>query len=103
MSVPALAPTPFEAGIQSIMPAPSTSQEFIELIRKSGVLDEHRLTAYLEQLQRGGGLPPQPAKLAGLMYRDRLLTHFQAENFLHGRWRRFTIGKYRVMDRIETE
>src|SRR5262249_32796350 len=76
--------------------------EFIELVRKSGVLDEPRLTAYVEQLQRGGDLPTQPGKLAGLMYRDRLLTHFQAENFLHGRWKRFTIGKYRVLERIAT-
>jgi serine/threonine protein kinase len=28
------------------------------------------------------------------------LTHFQAEQFLQGKWRRFTIGKYKVLDRI---
>jgi serine/threonine protein kinase len=84
------------------MTAPSTSLEFIDLVRKSGVLDEPRLTAYVEQLQRVNDLPRQPDKLAGLMYRDRLLTHFQAENFLRGRWRRFTIGKYRVLERIAT-
>jgi serine/threonine protein kinase len=84
------------------MAVPSTSLEFIELVRKSGVLDEPRLAAYVERLQRAGELPPQPGKLAGLMFRDRLLTHFQAENFLHGRWKRFTIGKYRVLERIAT-
>jgi eukaryotic-like serine/threonine-protein kinase len=28
------------------------------------------------------------------------LTHFQAEQFLLGKWRRFTIGKYKVLERL---
>src|SRR5262249_48960830 len=29
-----------------------------------------------------------------------VLTHFQAEQFLLGKWRRFTIGKYKVLERL---
>ncbi len=32
--------------------------------------------------------------------RDGLLTTFQAEQFLQGKWRRFTIGKYKVLERL---
>jgi serine/threonine protein kinase len=34
------------------------------------------------------------------MIRDGVLTHFQAEQLLQGKWRRFTIGKYKVLERL---
>src|SRR6202521_5762654 len=34
------------------------------------------------------------------MVQDGLLTTFQAEQFLMGKWRRFTIGKYKVLERL---
>lgn len=34
------------------------------------------------------------------MVRDGLLTRFQAGQFLQGKWRGFTLGKYRVLERI---
>src|SRR5438128_484677 len=82
------------------MAAPTTSDDFLELVRKSGVLDEKRLSAYLEKVGATGALPPEAARAAGLLVRDGLLTHFQAEQFLQGKWRRFTIGKYKVLERI---
>src|SRR5947209_1880130 len=36
------------------------------------------------------------------MVREGILTRFQGEQFLQGKWRRFTIGKYKVLDRIGT-
>src|SRR6267143_2041567 len=82
------------------MPASSTAEEFLELVQKSGVLDDKRLSTYLEKLRATGAVPTGPGKLAGVMVRDGILTHFQAEQFLQGRWRRFTIGKYKVLERI---
>jgi serine/threonine protein kinase len=82
------------------MAAPSSSDELLDLVRKSGVGDEKRLDTYMQQLRASGGVPPEPGKLAGLMVRDGLLTHFQAEQFLLGKWRRFTIGKYKVLERL---
>src|SRR5205814_1319009 len=74
----------------------------LALVRKSGVLDDKRLEAYLDRVRAGGGLPAEPTKLAGLLVGDGILTLFQAEQFLQGRWRRFTIGKYKVLERIGT-
>src|SRR5579884_1107460 len=82
------------------MPAPTTTDEFLELVRKSGVADEKRLSAYLAKLRAAGPVPPEPAKVAGLLVRDGLLTHFQAEQLLQGKWRRFSIGKYKVLERL---
>src|SRR5713226_3746497 len=82
------------------MPAPSTGEELLELVRKSGVVDEKRLDAYLEKIRAVSSLPKEPGRVAGLLVRDGLLTGFQAEQFLQGKWRRFTIGKYKVLERI---
>ena len=80
------------------MAAPATVEEFLELVRKSGVADEKRLDAYLQK-QRAA-MPPEPSKVAGMFVRDGLLTHFQAEQIIQGKWRRFSIGKYKVLERI---
>jgi serine/threonine protein kinase len=83
------------------MPAPTTIDEFLELVRKSGVVDEKRLTTHLDKLRAGGqSLTPDPVRLATQLVKDGILTHFQAEQFLQGKWRRFTIGKYKVLERL---
>ena len=82
------------------MPAPVTNDELLDLVRKSGVLDEKRLDAYLAKVASSNAIPPEPGKFAGLMVRDGVLTHFQAEQFCQGKWRRFTIGRYKVLERL---
>jgi eukaryotic-like serine/threonine-protein kinase len=82
------------------MPAPTTVDEFLELVRKSGVVEDKRLAAHLERLRAAGTLPPEPPRLAGQLVHDGVLTHFQAEQFLQGKWKRFTIGKYKVLERL---
>src|SRR5262245_41776934 len=82
------------------MAAPSTIDEFLDLVRRSGVLDEKRLDTYLEKARAAGALPNEPGKLAGVLVRDGLLTHFQAEQLVAGKWRRFHIGKYKVLERL---
>lgn len=81
------------------MPAPSNATEFIELVRRSGVVDEDRLSSYLaDSCQRA--IPSELNKLAGLLVRDGVITLFQAEQFLQGKWKRFTIGRYKVLERL---
>jgi serine/threonine protein kinase len=82
------------------MPSPTTIDEFLELVRKSGVVEEKRLGAYLDKARTAQALPAEPARLAGVLVRDGVLTQFQAEQFLQGKWRRFTIGKYKVLERL---
>ncbi len=82
------------------MPAPATPDDLLKLIRKSGMIDEPRLEAYLDKLRQSGAAPNDTRKLAGAMVRDGLLTYFQAEQFMLGKWRGFTIGKYKLLERI---
>jgi hypothetical protein len=82
------------------MPAPGTAVECLELVQKSGVADEARLAAYLAQISETGGLPSEPSKAAGVLVHEGLLTYFQAEQLLQGKWRRFNIGKYKVLERL---
>jgi len=82
------------------MPVPASNDELIKLIRKSGMVEEPRLNAYLDKLKQSANPNPEVRKLAGSMVKDGLLTYFQAEQFLLGKWRGFTIGKYKLLERI---
>src|SRR3984957_9475904 len=73
------------------MPSPTTIDEFLDLVRRSKVVDEKRLAPYLEKLRAAGPMPAAPPLLAGLMVRDGILTHFQAEQFLLGKCRRVAV------------
>src|ERR1043165_3354577 len=80
------------------MAAPTNVDQFLDLVRKSGVTDEKRLEAYL--LKMRARLPADLDKAAGVLIDVGLLTHFQAENLLAGKWRRFSIGKYKILERL---
>jgi eukaryotic-like serine/threonine-protein kinase len=82
------------------MPAPASVDDLLKLIRKSGMIDEPKLDAYVERLRLSGPVPTDVRKLAGRMVKDGLLTYFQAEQFMLGKWRGFTIGKYKLLERI---
>ncbi|QVL32780.1 serine/threonine protein kinase [Telmatocola sphagniphila] len=82
------------------MAAPATLDDLVKLIRKSGMVEEPRLDAYLDKLRTNGTMPTDVKKLAGSMVKDALITYFQAEQFMLGKWRGFTIGKYKLLERI---
>jgi tRNA A-37 threonylcarbamoyl transferase component Bud32 len=82
------------------MPAPANANELLDLVQKSGVVEEAKLRAYVKKLTESGGIPKDAAKLAGLFVRDAVLTYFQAEQLLQGKYKRFTIGKYKVLEKL---
>jgi serine/threonine protein kinase len=82
------------------MPSPTTGEELLDLVRKSNIVDEGRLTAALERLRAAGSLPAEPPRLATQLLGEGVLTHFQAEQFLQGKWRHFLIGWYKVLERL---
>ena len=78
------------------MPAPTTIDSFLELGCKSGLLDP--VDGDVRRSRRRSS--PLDAFVDGLV-REGLLTRFQAEKLLTGRWRGFVIaGKYRLLDRL---
>jgi eukaryotic-like serine/threonine-protein kinase len=80
------------------MPPPVTNEDLLGLVTKSGVADEKRLDAYLK---RGGeSVPEDPAELAVALVREGILTNFQVQQLLQGKWRGFAIGNYKVLERL---
>jgi serine/threonine protein kinase len=85
------------------MPAPSTTEQFLELIRRSALVEDKQLASYIERLRADAALPEAPRPLAVRMLQDGLLTHFQAEQLLLGKARGFTLGgKYRLLEHLGT-
>jgi serine/threonine protein kinase len=83
------------------MPAPATIEAFLELGFKSGLLEQPDVVAYRQQLPDSGPVPRTAEELARAMVRDGLLTPFQADSLLVGKWRGFIInGKYRLMQKL---
>ena len=82
------------------MAAPASVSDFLALIRQSKLLDELALEGQLQQLRDTGALPERPDDLAKLWIERGILTPFQADGLLQGRWRGFFVGPYRVLEQI---
>src|SRR5438874_509253 len=83
------------------MPAPATVAEFLDLVRKSGLLPDARLDEVIDRHRAAAGLPQTIDQFAALLVREGLLTFFQAKQLKLGRYKRFTIGsKYRLLELI---
>src|SRR4029079_10562500 len=76
-------------GIGAGMAVPATCDELLDLVRKSGVADEKRLDALLRE--KRAAIPKDPKKVADFLIQNSILTNFQSENILLGKWKRFTI------------
>jgi eukaryotic-like serine/threonine-protein kinase len=79
------------------MAAPATADDFLDVLGRSNLVDADRLEGFLRRLSL---VPSQPERLAEQLIRAGLLTPFQAKHLLKGRWLRFFIGPYKVLDRI---
>src|SRR5579871_4347540 len=82
------------------MSTPVTPDEFLKLVHKSGLIEEKKLAAFVQTHEHDGLLQGDVKKLAATMVRDGLITYFQGEQFLLGKWRGFTLGKFKLLERI---
>lgn len=80
--------------------APTSTADFADLILKSGVMEQARLASYLDTKIGKEARSAEPSWLAGRMIADGVLTSFQADQLMRGKWKRFVIGKYRVLEPI---
>ena len=85
---------------QAAMPAPCSLEELIHLIRSSGIVEEDSLASYLDRREASEDLAPDRRAVLEDMVRAGLLTNFQAEQFLQGKSSGFTIGPFRILERI---
>jgi serine/threonine protein kinase len=79
-----------------------TTNKLVDLLRRSNLVDEAKLTAFLDKVSREHGeavLEDQP-KLADLLITDNLITRWQADKLLAGKHRGFRLGKYKLLGQI---
>ncbi len=82
------------------MPAPVTSDDFLDHLRVSSLIGEPHLDRYLDELRQAPNFPSEPKFLAGRLVNDGLLTSFQAEQLLEGRYKNFIVGNYKLLEPV---
>jgi len=75
---------------------------FLDLVRRSQLVAEDRLEQLLHQVKsdHGGHLPEDPAVVARRLIAARMLTRWQAENLLRGKYKGYFLGRYRLLELI---
>lgn len=78
------------------MQVPAAAHDFFELLTRSGMVTQ----AQAERISRKLQLPPDATaeQAARRLVRERLLTPFQAERLLEGRYRGLVIDRYRIRE-----
>ena len=78
------------------MQAPAVAQEFLTLLKKSRLLSERQVRKAVEKFELQNHSSPE--SIARVLVQKRVLTPFQAERLLEGRYRGFVIDDYRVRE-----
>ncbi|MBL8808967.1 MAG: serine/threonine protein kinase [Planctomycetaceae bacterium] len=78
------------------MQAPTAASDFFDLLEKSGLVTEERAQRIQEKLQISSDASAEAA--ARTLVRERVLTPFQAERLLEGRYRGLVIDGYRIRE-----
>lgn len=79
------------------MPALSSTTEFIDLLRQSGI---YQAGAFDEAMTRVPELPDDPSRAAVVFVQSGVLTRFQARLLLNGRSKGFRLGPYVIQDQL---
>jgi eukaryotic-like serine/threonine-protein kinase len=79
------------------MPVPTSTEDYLEVVRKSQVVPAPRLDAFLSETPSTASTP---AEMSDLLLAHGLITRFQSEQLLQGKWLGFFIGKYKVLERL---
>jgi serine/threonine protein kinase len=79
-----------------------TTNKLVDLLRRSNLVDEAKLTAFLDNATRthGEAALEDQNKLADLLVEANLVTRWQAEKLLAGKHRGFRLGKYKLLGQI---
>ena len=81
-----------------------TSERFLKMVAKSGVVDPKALDRLTEKIRKklDGNLPGNPKKFAALFVKEGLLTDWHVEKLLAGKYKGFFLGKYKLLGHIGT-
>ncbi|MFZ5828815.1 MAG: protein kinase domain-containing protein [Planctomycetota bacterium] len=80
----------------------------VDLVRRSGLVEESQLARVLAEMTPPAAgnegappaSPPEAEALADRIVAENLVTRWQADRLLEGRYRGFSLGKYRLLDHL---
>jgi serine/threonine protein kinase len=80
------------------------AKNFIDLVRRSRLVEEERLARALALIEEkhGGQLPEDPDLLAESLVDQDVLTRWHTEKLLDGKYKGFFLGKYRLLGHLGT-
>jgi eukaryotic-like serine/threonine-protein kinase len=85
------------------MPVPATAIDFLKLVKRSELVDKYSLKPYFQFVEQSTASILTPKQCALILVREGLLTFFQANLLMKGKWRNFFIGgKYKVLEHLGT-
>lgn len=74
------------------------AHEFVELVRRSGLVEEDQLAKCLAEAEKNAGKKPSTNdEIAQVLIQADLLTDWQAEKLLAGKHKGFMLGKYKLL------
>ena len=77
------------------------SDKFLDLVRRSELIDADKLDRLLERIEgERGALPENKEDFSKLLIDEGLLTQWQADKLLAGKHRGFMLGKYKLLGQI---
>jgi serine/threonine protein kinase len=80
----------------------TTTNKLVDLLRRSNLVDEAKLTAFLEKTLQAHGeaVFEDQSRLADLLIEENLITRWQADKLLAGKHKGFRLGKYKLLGQI---
>ena len=83
------------------MPVPANVTEYLDCIRKSGLVPDDRLNAELDRLRLDRAMPATVDEMTAGLIEAGLITRFQSKQLKLGRYKRFMVaGKYKLLELI---
>src|SRR4051812_5710720 len=83
------------------MPASLSCDEFLDVVREAGIVDQQELGTFLEQWKQGSSQAKDTGQLAETMFKAGLITSFQKQNLLEGKKRGYIIAdKYILLEHL---
>jgi eukaryotic-like serine/threonine-protein kinase len=81
-----------------------TSEQFVEYVQKSRLVDPAEMEKFRTQLsqQFGETLPADPVEVAKAFEKANLLTRWHCEKLLQGRYKGFFLGKHKLLGHLGT-
>ena len=77
-----------------------TTEQFLDFLQRSGLLPAERMNAIQGEVREQGAAEEEADAFAQQLVQKRVITPFQADRLLRGKWRNFIVNeKFRVLDR----